>query len=380
MTDSLIGLSVKVSFPNLGENNVFTRGFDLNRVIFKIPGLNIDIYWYGFLIGMGVLLAIFYGYSKFEKFGINPDKATDCIIGGIIGAVIGARLYFVIFSWSNYFYDEKIHWKEIISTRDGGLAVYGGIIGGLLVGGLIAKWRKIKITPLFDIASMGLLIGQAIGRWGNFINQEAFGTNTKLPWGMTSDTIITYLSKNVINIQNKTGIIVHPLLPVHPCFLYESIWCIIGFIVLSIYMKHRKFDGEIFLIYVGWYGLGRVFIEGLRTDSLFISGTQIRVSQLLAGTCVVIAVVLIAVFRNKIKNKGSYEFFYETEISKQQIEEYKALNRKSKTKQAEKDNKNMTEYIDNAVADSHEKDDEVNIIDILNDDDIDDDGDEYDDE
>jgi len=133
MFDVCSQLTVKVSFPNLGENNFLTKGFNVNRVLFKIPGTNFEIYWYGFLIGLGLLLAMLYGYSKFKKFGINPDKATDAIIGGVIGAVIGARLYFVVFSWSNYSVDGKIDWKAIFNIRDGGLAIYGGIIGALIV-------------------------------------------------------------------------------------------------------------------------------------------------------------------------------------------------------------------------------------------------------
>jgi len=357
----------KVFFPNLGTDNFFTNGIEINRAFFRIPGTKIDIYWYGFLIGIGVLLAIIYGFRKFGKFGINSDKATDSIIGGVLGAIVGARLYYVVFSWSNYYYDKKIHWIEIFSTRDGGLAIYGGIIGALLVGGLIAKWRKIKLAPLFDIAAMGLLIGQAIGRWGNFVNQEAFGTVTKLPWGMTSQRIMNQLGDYLPN--EPTGNLL-----AHPCFLYESLWCIVGFIVLNIYMKHRKFDGEIFLMYIGWYGLGRVFIEGLRTDSLYITGTHLRVSQLLAGVCVVVAVLLIGIIRVKVKKNGDYKFFYETEISKQQIAEYNILKKKTK--------ENLSDSIDSAFDEKKSEvntSDEINIAQLEDDDDDDFDDDDGDD-
>ena len=345
----------RVFFPNLGKDNIFTVGIDINRVIFTIPGVNFDVYWYGFLIGIGVLIAIIYGFKKFEKFGINPDRATDAIIGGVIGAIIGARLYYVLFSWSNYVSKGKIDWKAVFSIRDGGLAIYGGIIGTLLIGGIVARIRKIKLLTLFDIAAMGLLIGQAIGRWGNFFNQEAFGSNTNLPWGMTSKTVSDYLSNQSAEILKDTGILVNPNVPVHPCFLYESLWCILGFIVLSTYMKHRKFDGEIFFMYIGWYGLGRTAIEGLRTDSLYISGTQIRVSQLLAALCVAVAVVLIAVIRIKVKKNGEYKFFFETEQSIQQIEEYKlnkenfnAKREKKPSQKSQSRKKDISQIVDSA--------------------------------
>ncbi len=369
----------RVFFPNFGKDNIFTDGIDIDRVIFTIPGVNIDVYWYGFLIGIGVLIAIIYGFKKFEKFGINPDRATDAIIGGVIGAIIGARLYYVLFSWSNYVSNGKIDWKAVFSIRDGGLAIYGGIIGALLVGGIVARFRKIKLMPLFDIAAMGLLIGQAIGRWGNFFNQEAFGSNTNLPWGMTSKTVVDYLSSQSAEILKNTGTLVNPNVPVHPCFLYESLWCILGFIVLNTYMKHRKFDGEIFFMYIGWYGLGRMVIEGLRTDSLYITGTQIRVSQLLAAVCVAAAIITISVIRVKIIKNGEYKFFYETKQSIEQIEEYNESKEKFKEKKKNSDNpklqkqkKNISEIVDSAfddtITNNKTDDDEVNVSQIIDDD------------
>ena len=159
------------------------------------------------------------------------------------------------------------------------------------------------------------LIGQAIGRWGNFFNQEAFGSNTDLPWGMMSYSTIYYISDN-----DYLGGTVSAYAPVHPCFLYESLWCILGFVLLHFYMKHRKFDGEVFLMYIGWYGFGRFFIESLRTDSLYLA--NIRVSQLVAGTCVLASVILIIVLRGMFKRRGDYKFFYEMEESKLQLAKY----------------------------------------------------------
>lgn len=312
----------KIYFPFFGEkDNIFKNGITIDRVMFTIPGTDFKIYWYGFLIALGILLAMIYGFKKMKSVGIDPDRATDAVIGGIIGAVIGARLYYVIFSLDSYVSaDGGFDFKAMINIRDGGLAIYGGIIGAILVGGIVAKIRKLKLTPLLDIVGPCFLIGQAIGRWGNFFNTEAFGSNTTLPWGMMSEGTINYLANNYDTLAANSGVVVDNYLPVHPCFLYESLWCALGFVLLHLYMKHRKFDGEVFLMYIGWYGLGRFFIEGLRTDSLYLG--KIRVSQLLAGTCVLAAVVLILVFRGITKRSGDYKFYYQTEESKAQLSEY----------------------------------------------------------
>lgn len=308
----------KVYFPNFGSgDNILKEGITIDRVAFTVPGTSISIYWYGLLIALGILLAMIYGFKKMKSVGIDPDRATDAVIGGIIGAIVGARLYYIIFN------TEGMSITDFFKIRDGGLAIYGGIIGAILVGGLIAKLRKLKLIALLDIVAPCFLIGQCIGRWGNFFNQEAFGTNTDAPWGMMSWTTASF-------IANHDLIDLDQFSPVHPCFLYESIWCLIGFIGLHLYFKHRKFDGEIFLIYIGWYGLGRFFIEGLRTDSLYIG--QIRVSQLVAGTCVIASIILIIVFRNIVSRSGSYKFFYETELSKAQLAEYSSYADEQKEK------------------------------------------------
>lgn len=311
----------KVYFPFLGEDNIFTNGFKLDSAMFKIPGTNFVVYWYGFLIALGILIAMIYGFKKMRSFGIDPDRATDSVIGGLIGAIIGARLYYVIFSWSDYLTESGwIDWKAIISVRDGGLAIYGGIIGAILVGGIIAKIKKLKLVTLLDVAAPCFLIGQAIGRWGNFFNQEAFGSNTTLPWGMMSSKTISYLSEVQTDLADKAGVIVDQNSPVHPCFLYESLWCILGFVLLHLYAKHRKFDGEVFLMYIGWYGLGRFFIEMLRTDSLYLA--NIKISELIAGTCVLVAIVLIVIFRSMVKRNENYKLYADTDISRTQLAEY----------------------------------------------------------
>ncbi|MDO5126102.1 MAG: prolipoprotein diacylglyceryl transferase, partial [Ruminococcus sp.] len=304
--EAVISNPDKVYFPNFGSgDNFLKKGFTVDRVMFKIPGTDFCIYWYGFLIAVGILIAMIYGFRKMKSYGIDPNRATDSVIGGLIGAILGARLYYILFSS-----DASI--KSFFSIRDGGLAIYGGVIGALLVGGIIAKLRKIKLSALLDVVAPCFLIGQAIGRWGNFFNQEAFGSNTNLPWGMISKKTMEFIASND-NIGGTASVYA----PVHPCFLYESLWCIIGFVILHFYAKRRKFDGEVFLMYIGWYGLGRYFIEALRTDSLYIG--QIKVSQLLAVLCFIASVILIIVLRGVFKRRGDYQFFYETETSKQQL-------------------------------------------------------------
>ena len=300
----------KVYFPNFGNtDNILREGISIDRVAFTIPGINFTVYWYGLLIGIGMLLAIVYGYKKMRPCGIDPDRATDSVISGIIGAILGARLYYIVFN------TEGMSITDFFKIRDGGLAIYGGIIGAILVGGIVTKLRGLRLSAMLDVTAPCFLIGQCIGRWGNFFNQEAFGANTDKPWGMLSWKTASFVSDHYDTLTD-----VDAFKPIHPCFLYESMWCLLGFILLHLYFKHRKFDGEIFIMYAGWYGLGRFFIEGLRTDSLYLG--QVRVSQLVAGTCVVASIILWIIFRSATKRSGSYKFFYETEVSKTQLAEY----------------------------------------------------------
>ena len=320
MKEKLSAEPDKVFFPNFGNtDNILREGIAIDRAAIKIPGLDFTIYWYGLLIGIGILLAMIYGFKKMRSVGIDPDRATDAIIGGIIGALIGLRLYYVVFN------TEGVTFKDFFNIRDGGLGIYGGLIGAIAVGGTVVKLKKFRLSAMLDVTAPGFLIGQCIGRWGNFFNQECFGVNTDKPWGM-----ISYSTANfVVSHADKLGDM-DPYKPVHPCFLYESIWCLIGFLIIHLYFKHRKFDGEIFLIYTFWYGLGRFFIEGLRTDSLYIG--QIRVSQLVAAVCVGISLILIIVFRGMVKRSGNYKFFCETEVSKAQLAEYAAYDDMQKEK------------------------------------------------
>ena len=289
-----------VSFPGLGLE------FDVNRVAFEIG--SIPVYWYGILIALGFMLAILYTSKRAKQFGVDADRMLDVIMGGAIGGIIGARAYFVLLRWD--YYGQNL--DQIINTRSGGMAIYGGIIGGLLVGLLMCKIRKVKALPMVDLAAGGFLIGQAVGRWGNFVNIEAFGGNTSLPWGMASETITSYLTQHEEELE-ALGMNIDPNMPVHPTFLYESIWCLLGFLFIAWYTKRRKFDGELILIYMMWYGAGRAVIEGLRTDSLMIPNTSLRASQILATAMVVVAAVIWAVKTAKVKKSGGRQLYVDTE-------------------------------------------------------------------
>ncbi len=277
-----------VQFPGLGLE------FEISRVAFTLFG--IPIYWYGVLIGLGVFLAIAFALWQGPKFGLDADRMIDVIAVGLVSGVVGARLYFVLFISTIEYHT---FWG-LVNLRDGGLAIYGGIIFGFLGALAACKWRKVPVLPMFDLVAMGFLIGQALGRWGNFTNQEAFGSNTTLPWGMMSPATTAYLMGQQASLA-QAGIVVDPLLPVHPTFLYESLWCALGFLLLLAYKKHRRFNGEIALFYVMWYGLGRFFIEGLRTDSLMFMG--LRVSQVVAAVSVLAALCVWLAARMRTAGK-----------------------------------------------------------------------------
>ena len=278
-----------VQFPGLGLS------FELNRVAFSIGGFS--IYWYGVCIAFGICLALVFAFRHSIEFGVDPDSMVDVILIGIVLGIISARAYYVAMAPFKY---ESI-W-EMIAIRDGGLAIYGGIIGGFVFGGLACKWRGVPVLPMFDLAGMGFLIGQGCGRWGNFFNQEAFGCNTTLPWGMFSEATEDYLMGSTVTVPK--GVTIDPAMPVHPTFLYESIWCFVGLALLVAYIKKRKFNGDIALRYLVWYGAGRFWIEGLRTDSLLlVPSLGLRASQLVAAAAVVGGVALEIFLTRKYKSK-----------------------------------------------------------------------------
>lgn len=280
-----------VSFPGLGLE------FEINRVAFSIG--SIDIYWYAVIIATGFCLALWFIFANMKEFGLDSDRALDIVFFAMIFGIIGARAYFVMFRWEDY--ADNI--AEIFNLRAGGLGFYGGVIGGALGVLIGCKIRKVDVKAFLDLAGAGLLIGQGMGRWGNFVNGECFGCNTTLPWGMTGTNIVSYIKTHSSDFM---GFEMDPSVPVHPTFIYESLWCALGLIIFVKLMKKRRFDGEMFLFYVGWNGFGRMLIEGLRTDSLMVG--SFRVSQLVGGLLVVIAIVLWRIVRNKIKNSGDENY------------------------------------------------------------------------
>ena len=254
-----------------------------------------EVRWYGAIIAFGFLLAVLFGGRTAYVWNINLDKMIDVLIFGTIGAIFGARGYYVMFKWDYY----SQHLSEIPKIWEGGLAIYGGIIGGILCAYFVCKVEKMNFWNLLDMVGISLLIGQGIGRWGNYANQEAFGGITYKNWGMMSDTVVSYIASNksefgLEGIENVAEYIAENDLYVHPTFFYESVWCILGFFVLYIILKKfRKFSGQLFLCYGLWYGAERLIVEGMRTDSLYIGNTNLRVSQLLSLAIVVVCGVLL---------------------------------------------------------------------------------------
>ena len=249
-----------VSFPGLGLE------FHLSNIAFHIASK--PIYWYGILIMLGVILAVAYASARSRQFGIRQDDLYDAVLFAVPLGIVCARIYYVIFEWEQY----KDNLSEIFATWHGGLAIYGGIIGGIIVIVVLCKVKKIYVMDMLDLFASAVPIGQILGRWGNFFNCEAYGSSTTLPWRMVTGKTL-----------EEAGTAGN-----HPTFFYESAWNLIGFIILYFSSKKRKYHGEILLLYLGWYGLGRFFIEGLRTDSLYLWGTGIRVSQVVALICIII--------------------------------------------------------------------------------------------
>lgn len=274
-----------VSFPGLGLE------MEINRVAFTVFG--VPIYWYGVCIALGLLLGMLYAFRYAKSYGIDADRMVDVIFVSTIAAIIGGRVYYVATAPFEY----QSVW-EMIDIRLGGIAIYGGVIGAFLMGALMCRLRKVPMLPMFDLAAQGFLIGQCIGRWGNFFNQEAFGGNTTLPWGMISENTQQYL-QSVQQTLAAQGMTVDPSMPVHPTFLYESLWCGLGFLLLWRYSKHRRFHGEMTLLYIMWYGFERFFVEGLRTDSLMVG--NVRISQAVAALSVVAALVAWVLLRRKYR-------------------------------------------------------------------------------
>ncbi len=254
-----------ISFPNLGIS------VEISPTVFGTP-----IHWYGVIIALGVIFGYLYAYMEAKRLGENTENVTDLLLWALPFSVLGARTYYVIFEWDRY----KDNFLDVFKIWKGGLAIYGAVIAAVIVAIIFTKKRKLPTLRYFDFAIMGVIIGQMIGRWGNFVNQEAYGTHTDLPWGML--------------VEGEA-------LPVHPTFLYESLWNLVGFLILHFLRKKKPFDGSIFCGYLVWYGTGRAWIEGLRTDSLWLLEPYVRVSQLLSVILILFGILYFIYLKNKTK-------------------------------------------------------------------------------
>lgn len=284
---------------------IFGIHLTIHPVAFTLPiGKNgWDIYWYGIIIATGFLLAVLYAAKNAKSFDINFDKLLDVVLVTVPVAVLCARIYYVLFDG-----------EKVTSISDffgfgsnsgfSGIAIYGGVIGAAVCGTLMCKLKKIKVSDALDLAAIGFLIGQGIGRWGNFMNQEAYGAFTGSTfWGMESERTVLEMGKGLV----------------HPCFLYESLWCIAGFFVLNYLSRKRHFSGEIALYYCVWYGFGRAIIEMLRTDSLMIG--NIKVSCLLSFAICIAGAFAIIFIRRNVKAKGIEKDYVDVFSGEDSVEE-----------------------------------------------------------
>jgi phosphatidylglycerol:prolipoprotein diacylglycerol transferase len=289
--------TVPISFPGLHLS------FNVQPELFHIG--NFALRWYGLIIAAGLLIALLYNMKRANSFHITVDDFSDVVIFSVIFAIIGARLYYVIFDPN--IATDYTSIGDIVQIWNGGLGIYGAIIAAFVTAFIVCRIKKISVGAVFDLAGLGFLIGQAIGRWGNFFNREAFGNETNS------------LFRMVVDASGKAY---------HPCFFYESLWCVLGFVLLHTYSKHRKFNGEIFLMYVMWYGFGRFFIESLRTDSL-VFGTM-KVSMIVAAITFITALTLYIIKASQIKRDGiggltEYKSVYGDAMDALRAEEKSAL-------------------------------------------------------
>ena len=279
-----------ISFPNLG--------IYLDHVGKSISIFGFEIAYYGIIIGCAILIGFLIATSEAKRTRQNPEDYLDMGIIGVIAGIVGARVYYVIFSWDMY-NDNLLH---IFNLREGGLAIYGGVIGAVLAVFILAKVKHLSPFQILDTVAMAILNGQMLGRWGNFFNREAFGEYTdslfamRLPLDAVRSGDVTERMRQ--HIERIDGV---SYIQVHPTFLYESLWCCVLLIILALYRKHKKYEGELFLLYIFGYGLGRVWIEGLRTDQLLLPGIGLPVSQLLAGCVVIFAGAALLYLRKNHK-------------------------------------------------------------------------------
>ena len=284
----------EIWFPNLGIEIAH-----LDRVAFTVFGRN--VYWYGIFIGLAVVLGVLMAMKEAKRTGQNPEQYLDLAMIGIAAGILGARIYYVIFAW-DYYKDDLL---SIFNIRQGGLAIYGGIIGACIAVVIYSRKKKQNFGLLMDTASMSIVFGQIMGRWGNFFNREAFGDYTNNLFAMQlpvsavrANEITQKMWDHVVTVNGVEYI------QVHPTFLYESLWNVGVLLFLFWFRKRKKFNGEVFLMYLIGYGLGRIWIEGLRTDQLLLPVVGLPVSQLLSGCLVVGCTILVVWKRKKLSSGG----------------------------------------------------------------------------
>ena len=260
----------EISFPSFGITLNPPTGFSVGPL---------SVHYYGLIIAIGLMLAVFYCSKRSHQFGLDEDTLLDGVLCVTPVAILCARIYYCAFSWDLYASNPI----SVLYIWEGGIAIYGSVIGAILGIIVFCKVKKVRIATVLDLVSLGFLIGQFIGRWGNFFNREAFGAETD-----------SFLRMGLM--KASTGVVTY----YHPTFLYESLWNFTGFLLLHFLSKKRRYDGQIALGYVAWYGLGRAFIEGLRTDSLYIG--SFRVSQLLAAGSCVVALTILLIKSRKLHN------------------------------------------------------------------------------
>ena len=274
---------VTVSFPGLGIGE-----FSFNKVAFTIPiGDGIQVRWYGIIMVTGIILAFLYANYRSKHEGVDFDTLLDYAIFTVISGVVGARLYYVITS------DEKYTFAEVFQIWNGGIAIYGAIIGGATALLCVSLYKKIKWQKVFDMVCPGVMIGQIIGRWGNFFNGEAYG---KYPDVNPEGAPLWFMRMELKHEGWSNSYLCQPT------FLYESLWNLVGFIIINALYKKKKYDGQVFLMYITWYGFGRMFIEGLRTDSLMVG--KFRISQVVAFLCFTVGFALLVYLGVRASNRA----------------------------------------------------------------------------
>ena len=269
---------VTVSFPGLGISEI-----SFNKVAFSLFG-TIEVRWYGIIMVTGIILAFLYAYYRSKHEGVSFDDLLDYAIFTVLSGIVGARLYYVITSGQKYTFG------EIFAIWNGGIAIYGAIIGGATALLCVSLYKKIKWQKVFDMVCPGVMIGQIVGRWGNFFNGEAYGESP------AEDSLLYFMRMELRHEGWSNSYLCQPT------FLYESLWNLVGFLIINALYKKKKFDGQVFLMYITWYGFGRMFIEGLRTDSLMV-GT-FRISQVVAFLCFVVGFALLVYLGVRASNRA----------------------------------------------------------------------------